>query len=54
MSLKNLYKKILLSILYTEWDYGKRTDSFIKDYIKVNYHLEKQIDTAMIYRKGGE
>ena len=38
----------------TEWDYGKRTDSFIKDYIKVNYHLEKQIDTAMIYRKGGE
>lgn len=38
----------------TEWDYGKRTDSFIKDYIRVNYHLEKQIDTAMIYRKGGE
>ena len=38
----------------TEWDYGKRTDSFIKDYIKENYYLEKQIDTAMIYRKGGE
>ena len=38
----------------TEWDYGKRTDSFIKDYIKENYYLEKQVDTAMIYRKGGE
>jgi hypothetical protein len=37
----------------TEWDYGKRTDSFVKQYIHDNYKLEKQVETSMIYRKIG-
>ena len=37
----------------TEWDYGKKTDSFVKQYIHDNYKLEKQVETSMIYRKIG-
>jgi len=37
----------------TEWDYGKKTDSFVKQYIHDNYKLEKQVETSMIYRKKG-
>ena len=34
----------------SKWDYGRLTDSFIKEYISKNYQLEKQIDTMKIYK----
>lgn len=34
----------------SKWDYGRLTDSFIKEYIIKNYQLEKQIDTMKIYK----
>ena len=43
----------LYIVFDTEWDYGKLTDSFIKEYVRSNYKLEKQIETSMIYRKIG-
>lgn len=35
----------------SKWDYGRLTDSFIKELIQKNYHEEKQIDTMKIYQK---
>ena len=43
----------LYIVFDTEWDYGKLTDSFIKEYVRSNYKLEKQIETSMIYRRIG-
>lgn len=34
----------------SKWDYGRLTDSFIKELIQKNYHEEKQIDTMKIYQ----
>ena len=35
----------------SKWDYGRLTDSFIKEFIQKNYHEDKQIDTMKIYQK---
>ena len=43
----NLPKYIVFD---SKWDYGRLTDSFIKELIQKNYHEEKQIDTMKIYQ----
>ena len=35
----------------SKWDYGRLTDSYIKELIQKNYHEDKQIDTMKIYQK---